>query len=309
MGKLQELRHGWHSSSDSSCSERLHPTSSHRSHAGLHDARHDDPWWRAFRCRRHASLQDYLPTVAAIGPRARTGPKAASENQNSWVVSESCSSSSPSSQSAASSAGRPQAVTTTWRQRPIRSADLALLHNPAPRSVSDAMRALGQPQCRSDARRDHGVDLTGQLSNPQPALCHLAGEAIRPSGEGPKAEQHPPKPTRRPRVQTQRRLSADQIAELIAAYRSGKTMKELASEFGIHRTTVSSHLTEHGVSVRRGGLDQDQTAEAVRLYEQGWSSGRLSEKFGVSADTVLTVLRRARVSIRPRRGGPHGRKD
>lgn len=86
-------------------------------------------------------------------------------------------------------------------------------------------------------------------------------------------------------------------------------MKELASEFGIHRTTVSSHLTEHGVSVRRGGLDQDQTAEAVRLYEQGWSSGRLSEKFGVSADTVLTVLRRARVSIRPRRGGPHGRKD
>ena len=86
-------------------------------------------------------------------------------------------------------------------------------------------------------------------------------------------------------------------------------MKELASEFGIHRTTVSSHLTEHGVSVRGGGLDQDQTAEAVRLYEQGWSSGRLSEKFGVSADTVLTVLRRARVSIRPRRGGPHGRKD
>jgi hypothetical protein len=86
-------------------------------------------------------------------------------------------------------------------------------------------------------------------------------------------------------------------------------MKELASEFGIHRTTVSSHLNEHGVPIRRGGLDQQQATEAVRLYEQGWSSGRLSERFGVSADTILTVLRRAGVSIRPRRGGPRSQKD
>jgi len=106
-------------------------------------------------------------------------------------------------------------------------------------------------------------------------------------------------PTRRPRFQTQRRLSADQIATLVAAYRSGKTMKELASEFGIHRTTVSSHLTEQRVPVRRGGLDQERKAEAVRLYDEGWSSGRLAERFGVSADTVLRVLRRAGASIRP----------
>jgi hypothetical protein len=85
-------------------------------------------------------------------------------------------------------------------------------------------------------------------------------------------------------------------------------MKELASEFGIHRNTVSSHLVEHGVSVRRGGLDQEQTAEAVRLYEEGWSSGRLGESFGVSANTVLTVLRRAGASIRSRRGRPPSQK-
>jgi DNA-binding transcriptional regulator LsrR (DeoR family) len=101
-------------------------------------------------------------------------------------------------------------------------------------------------------------------------------------------------------------LSTDQIAELVEGYRSGKTMKELASEFGIHRTTVSSLLNEQAVAVRRGGLNQQQAAEAVRLYEQGWSSGRLAEKFGVSADTILTVLRRAGASIRPRRGGPPG---
>ena len=50
-------------------------------------------------------------------------------------------------------------------------------------------------------------------------------------------EQHPPRPTQRTRFHTQRRLSVDQIAKLVDGYRSGKTMKELASEFGIHRTT------------------------------------------------------------------------
>lgn len=85
-------------------------------------------------------------------------------------------------------------------------------------------------------------------------------------------------------------------------------MKELASEFGIHRATVSSHLTEHGVPIRRRGLDPEQAAEAVLLYEEGWSSVRLGRRFGVSADTVLTALRQAGVSIRPRRGGPPSRQ-
>jgi DNA-binding CsgD family transcriptional regulator len=98
------------------------------------------------------------------------------------------------------------------------------------------------------------VDLTGQLSNPQPALWHLADQVIHQSGEPREVEQHPPRSTRRTRFHTQRRLLADQIAELVDGCRSGKTMKELASEFGIHRTTVSSHLTEQGVPIRHGGL-------------------------------------------------------
>lgn len=106
------------------------------------------------------------------------------------------------------------------------------------------------------------------------------------------------------RVHAQRRLSGGEIADLVGTYQPGMTMKELASEFGLHRTTVSSHLAEQGVPVRRGGLDQEQVAEAVRRYEEGWSSGRLAERFGVSADTVLSVLRRAGATIRPRDSGP-----
>jgi DNA-binding CsgD family transcriptional regulator len=99
-------------------------------------------------------------------------------------------------------------------------------------------------------------------------------------------------------------LRPAQVEALIAGYRSGKTMKELASEFGIDRRTVSTHLRRAGVSSRRGGLDDEQVVEATRLYEAGWSSGRLAERFGVSADSVLKALRRAGMAIRPRRGGP-----
>lgn len=90
----------------------------------------------------------------------------------------------------------------------------------------------------------------------------------------------------------------------MAGYEAGKSIKELAAEFGINRMTVSSYLRRTGAPLRRPGLDAEQTAEAVDLYEAGRSSGRLAERFDVSADTILEALRRAGVAIRPRRGGP-----
>jgi DNA-binding transcriptional ArsR family regulator len=62
-------------------------------------------------------------------------------------------------------------------------------------------------------------------------------------------------------------LTFDQIAELAETYRSGKTIKELASAFGVHRTTVAAHLEAQGIN------------------------------------TLLRSLRQAGVSIRPPRGG------
>jgi DNA-directed RNA polymerase specialized sigma24 family protein len=103
---------------------------------------------------------------------------------------------------------------------------------------------------------------------------------------------------------TARPLKPSQVDALIAGYQSGRTMKELAAEFGVNRLTVSGHLHRAKVTVRRGRLASEDVREAARLYEEGWSSGQLAEKFGVSADSVLKVLRRAGVAIRPRRGGP-----
>jgi hypothetical protein len=147
------------------------------------------------------------------------------------------------------------------------------------------------------------VALNGQLLNPPPALCQLADLAIgTPEGLVPEnARPAPPAP--RPKSRTARPLEPVQVDTLLASYQTGKTMKDLATEFGIDRRTVSTHhLRQAGIGTRRGGLDENQMIEAAQLYEADWSSGRLAERFGVSADKVLKMLWRAGVAIRPRRG-------
>ena len=144
----------------------------------------------------------------------------------------------------------------------------------------------------------------GQLSNPQPALCQLSDLDVGASQHLPPEKTQAAQQVPRARARSARPLKSAEIDDLVASYRAGRTMKEIAAEFGIDRRTVPAYLRRAGVETRRGGLDDRQALEATWLYEAGWSSGRLAERFGVSADNVLKVLRRAGVAIRPRRGGP-----
>jgi len=89
---------------------------------------------------------------------------------------------------------------------------------------------------------------------------------------------------------------------MLAAYRTGRTMKELATEFGVSRQTVAVHLRRAKAPVRRRGLSQKQATEVVSLYETGWTSRELAERYGVSTDTVLRTLHRHGVKIRSRHG-------
>ena len=104
-------------------------------------------------------------------------------------------------------------------------------------------------------------------------------------------------------TQAQRRVSADEVAELIAKYEAGATVKELAVLYGLHRGTVSAQLTRHGVDRPPRGLSPEQTLEAARLYiTEEWSLARIGEHLGVSSATVRHRLIRAGISLRPRRG-------
>jgi transposase-like protein len=104
----------------------------------------------------------------------------------------------------------------------------------------------------------------------------------------------------------QRRLSPVDVDDLIATYRAGATIRHVAAEFGIHRTTVAAHLDRHQIPRHR-----EQTAwesgtleEAAALYASGLSLADVADQFGIDAQTVANRLRRAGVAVRPRRGRP-----
>jgi lambda repressor-like predicted transcriptional regulator len=98
--------------------------------------------------------------------------------------------------------------------------------------------------------------------------------------------------------QAQVRLDPHQANALAAAYRAGNATKELATRFGIHRTTVTAVLQRLGVEQRQKGLSDEQVAEACRLYPEGWSLARLSERYDVTDMTVRRYLLLAGIVMR-----------
>ena len=91
----------------------------------------------------------------------------------------------------------------------------------------------------------------GRLSNPRDAF--LAMTRLLPVVLGR------PIPTRRadPVVQHQRRLSDDDISELVHRRHDGETIDSLANAFGVHRTTVMAHVARHH---RWPGAEQDSAS-------------------------------------------------
>jgi lambda repressor-like predicted transcriptional regulator len=105
-------------------------------------------------------------------------------------------------------------------------------------------------------------------------------------------------------IQTQIRLNHHQADALAAAYTDGKSIKELAQRYGVHRTTVSALLRRFNVEFRQRGLAASDVTTAVRLYAQGWSLARLGERLQVDDMTVRRALLASGVMMR----SPHERR-
>ena len=108
--------------------------------------------------------------------------------------------------------------------------------------------------------------------------------------------------TSKPRTQAQRRLPRDEVDRLVDEYHRGASVTQLASEFEIHRTTVTRHLDRHGVTKHRDGLDAEQVRRAVELYAEGSSLATIAEHLGVYPSTIYYWLRKMEVTLRPRPG-------
>jgi transposase-like protein len=147
-----------------------------------------------------------------------------------------------------------------------------------------------------DAPNPSGTDdreETGRLSNPS---THSIG--MRPTARASTTAEQP-RPSR-----TQKRLLRVEVDELIAAYKAGDGVEELAERFGVHRTTVRAHLDRRKIERRTvpTAWDHDDLTAAEAIYASGESLASVAARFGVDPSTIANRFRRAGVPVRPRRG-------
>lgn len=88
-----------------------------------------------------------------------------------------------------------------------------------------------------------------------------------------------------------RRLSSDQLSELVARYEDGATVYELGERFGLNRKTIAEVLRREGVRLRYRSIEPEDHGEVIRLYESGLSLVAVGEMFGVNAGTIRAILR------------------
>lgn len=82
-----------------------------------------------------------------------------------------------------------------------------------------------------------------------------------------------------------RHLPSSEAAELVARYRGGERIKDLAARYKIHRSTVMAHLRRGGVLKHRGWTDET-TAEAKKLRAAGLTIVEIAAKLDRPPSTV-----------------------
>lgn len=113
--------------------------------------------------------------------------------------------------------------------------------------------------------------------------------------------EHEPSQNRLHRVR--RRLTPNQVAQLVADYQTGAPSTELMERYQLGKGTVLRILDDNGVTRRRQAMTADQAADAIALYLSGWSLAKVGRHFGREHTAIRDVLERAGI---PRRDS-HGR--
>jgi hypothetical protein len=99
-------------------------------------------------------------------------------------------------------------------------------------------------------------------------------------------------------AQSQKRLTDDEISQLVLGYRDGSTILELATRLDCDRKTVIRYLKLNCVEVRHRKMSAAQIAEAGRLYESGLSLNKIGKTVGANPKTVRARLVERGVELR-----------
>jgi hypothetical protein len=124
------------------------------------------------------------------------------------------------------------------------------------------------------------VDLIEALSHHAPPVKRLLEQALTWEDADPGVLPA----TRRCRIA--RQLRPAELDGLVEGYRAGKTVFQLADQFGIDRRTVGRHLRKRGIDTTPPGLQPEDVAAAADLYRSGWSLARIGDKYGTASTTV-----------------------
>jgi hypothetical protein len=103
-----------------------------------------------------------------------------------------------------------------------------------------------------------------------------------------------------------RRLSPQQIEELVARYNAGEDTPALSRAYGISRGGLRKLLLARGVSFRKQPMTPKDGERAVRLYEKGLTINQVVAQVGYSFSTVRRQLHANGVAVRERGGGKRG---
>jgi transposase-like protein len=101
--------------------------------------------------------------------------------------------------------------------------------------------------------------------------------------------------------QCQKRLSPEEIRQVVTAYKHGATVYELAAQFNCHRNTISKNLKQSGVKpTTKKFVTQNEIGELAALYTSGKKLDEIAKQYGVGASTVRKVLINNGVTMRTR---------
>jgi IS30 family transposase len=96
-----------------------------------------------------------------------------------------------------------------------------------------------------------------------------------------------------------RRLDESEIDRLAREYEAGRSLPELAAEFGVHRRTIAKHLESRGTGrrVNHHKLSHDETRDAIHRHHAGETLASIARTFDVHAATVRREIQRAKMRV------------
>jgi DNA-binding transcriptional regulator LsrR (DeoR family) len=97
-----------------------------------------------------------------------------------------------------------------------------------------------------------------------------------------------------------KKLSNENISEIINLYQSGITPKEIGEKFQIYNNSVTRILKKHGVERNQLEKVSQETCDLIiKEYTNGISSTIIANKLNINDSTVCRILKRNNIKIRP----------